>query len=96
MDYRSSPPMVAPIAFRPHPTTTSYTHHYESNKAPVMPRFQLGYPDIDYPRFNHHHQPTWAENSPYHHAYYTSRSPPYPVQTTAASSSTRLYPITIN
>jgi hypothetical protein len=94
MDYRSSPPMVAPIAFRPHPT--SYTHHYESNKAPVMPRFQLGYPDIDYSRFNqHHHQPTWAENAPYQHTYYTSRSTPYPLQTT--SSSTRpSYPIIIN
>jgi hypothetical protein len=78
MDYRSSPPMVAPIAFRPHHQPQqpqqhlSYTQHYES-KPPMMSRCQ----PIPY---NHHHQQlSWSENSPYSSSYY-SRSPPYPIQ----------------
>lgn len=82
LDYRSSPPMVAPIAFRPHhhhqppqpqpQQHLSYTHHYES-KPPMMTRCQ----PIPY---NHHQQPTWAENSPYSNNTFYSRSPPYPIQ----------------
>ncbi|KAI8085948.1 uncharacterized protein B0P05DRAFT_570130 [Gilbertella persicaria] len=94
MDYRS-PPLVAPIAFRPSaPQPQSqqyYTHHYEQNK-PAMPRFQSSYPEIDYLRFNDNQsKPTWNDHSYSSPAYY-HRSTPYPISNSTRST----YPIIIN
>lgn len=92
MDYRSSPPMVAPIAFRPlhhfqHApnNSNSYTHHYEQQKSP---RFQSnGYSDMNYTRYS-----SWPANSPPYDNSFYSRGP-FPVQTNSTRTS---YPITIS
>lgn len=99
MDYRSSPPMVAPIAFRPiyqyqqHQQASSsppsaYTHHYEQQQKPMMMPSSRFHAYSDYA--SRYQQPSWPENSP---PYYNR---PYPVMQNSSSSPRSLYPIAIN
>ncbi|GAA5799769.1 hypothetical protein HPULCUR_005187 [Helicostylum pulchrum] len=111
MDYRSSPPMVAPIAFRPPhhqnyhqhqvPTTTtttttnSYTHHYEQQKPMMMP-----------PRFqsNSYSEMDYSRYQ-HHQPSWPSHSSPYensyysrssPFAVVQANAARPPYPIAIN
>ncbi|KAG2201018.1 uncharacterized protein EV154DRAFT_297703 [Mucor mucedo] len=88
MDYRcSSPPMVAPIAFRPlhhyqQAQANSYTHHYEQQKLPQF--HHAGYSD----RYS-----SWPAHSPPFENSFFTRPSPFPVPTNTTRNA---YPITIS